>query len=95
MPEPLDIAILNAGAKRPAIVYARYDMDAALAEWPFGNELKTLMNFRDRVHASLLQNNPRPQKTELTQFGHDLFNYMVRADVRRLYDRMRVPRAEG
>lgn len=88
MADTLDIAILNAGANRSAIVYARCEADIAIADLPSGKALKDLLAFRERIHQVLLLSQKRPTKAELTSFGHALFNYIVRGDVKRLYDRL-------
>jgi CHAT domain len=83
---PLDIAILNAGIKRPAIVFARCASDMAVAKLPGGEKLKKLADFRNQINLALLRNLRRPTKSELIRFGNHLFNYIVRDDVKRLYD---------
>jgi hypothetical protein len=89
----LDIAILNIdlkrpGAKKPAIVYARCASDVAVSSLPYGPELKRLLAFRDKISEVLLKNLQRPRNSELTDFGHKLFEYIISKDVKRLYDRL-------
>lgn len=89
----LDLAILNADpkkpdAKKPAIVYARCESDVAVSSLPFGPELKELIAFKDKINEVLLKNLQRPRESDLTAFGHKLFNYIIRDDVKRLYGRL-------
>ena len=88
--DKLDIAILPSGAKHAAIVLARCGCDMAIAMLPATQELKTLLAFKERINTVLLLNQTRPTKVELTAFGRALFDYIVRDDVRRLYDRLPV-----
>ncbi|HEX7174113.1 MAG TPA: CHAT domain-containing protein [Pyrinomonadaceae bacterium] len=91
MADALDIAILDAQAKkRAAVVLARYGSDIAIAELPAGKELKALLDFKDRISQVLLLSQKRPTKKELTEFGHALFAYIVRENVERLYNRLPV-----
>jgi hypothetical protein len=83
----MDIAILNARVKKHAVVFARRGSDFAVAELPTGTELKKLLAFRDNIFAVLFQNKPKPSGKELTEFGHSLFNYIFRDDVKTLYDK--------
>jgi hypothetical protein len=98
----LDIAILNAdpkptGAdasgkteaeKRPAVVYARCASDVAISSLPHGAELDELLAFRDRINEVLLKSLQRPSKAELRKFGDQLFNYVIRDDVKELYTKL-------
>src|SRR5260370_17508121 len=87
MSDTLDLAILNAGPKRAAIALARYGSDVAIASLPSGKELRALADFRDRINQVLLLNQKRPTSIELSTFGKNLFSYIIRDDVKRLYDR--------
>lgn len=89
MADTLDIAILNAGGKK-ATVFARYGSDIALEILPMGAPLKALAAFRDRINSSLLQSQTRPTRKELTKFGNSLFNYIIRGNIQRLYNRLSV-----
>ncbi|HYG10129.1 MAG TPA: CHAT domain-containing protein [Pyrinomonadaceae bacterium] len=75
-------------AKTSAIIYARCESDVAFSSLPPGPELKALLEYKDLINRVLLENGERPLKTDLARFGHDLFNYIIRGDVRRLYDRL-------
>jgi hypothetical protein len=86
--DTLDLAILSPSVKGSALVFARYGSDVAIANLPSGAELKSFAVFRDQVSAILLMNLPRPKDTELTKFGRDLFKYIIRDDVRILYDKV-------
>jgi CHAT domain len=88
MADTLDLAILNAGTKRAAIVHARCGADIAIADLPSGKALHDLLAFKERISQVLLLNQKRPSKTELTNFGHALFSYIVQGDVRQLYDQI-------
>jgi hypothetical protein len=86
--DTLELAILSSSSRGSALVFARYGSDVALAKLPSGEELKSFAAFRDRVNTVLLMNQQRPTEAELTQFGFDLFNYIVRDDIKRLYNRL-------
>ena len=88
MGDTLDLVILSPGAKKAAIALARFGSDIAIADLPAGKELKSLMDFRDRINQALLLNLPRPTEAELNDFGRSLFRYLVRDEVKRLYDRL-------
>lgn len=86
--DTLELAILSPDPSGAALVLARYGSDVAIANLPSGDELKSFAAFRDRVNLVLLMNQPRPKSSELTEFGHALFKYIVRDDVKSLYDRL-------
>lgn len=50
--------------------------------------MKRLSDFRDRLNAVLLLNQPRPHKKDLHEFGKNLFKYIIRDDVETLYNRL-------
>lgn len=86
--DTLELAILSPDPSGAALVLARYGSDVAIANLPTGDEVKSFAAFRDRVNLVLLMNQPRPKSSELTEFGHALFKYIVRDDVKLLYDRL-------
>ena|GEM_PF-3338253 len=85
--DTLELAILSPSSEGPALVFARYGSDVAIAKLP-SEELKAFAAFRDRINTVLLMNLERPKESELNQFGYDLFNYIVRDDIKRLYHRL-------
>ncbi|MEN3331943.1 MAG: hypothetical protein V7641_1308 [Blastocatellia bacterium] len=88
MADTLELVILSPRTKKATIVFARCGSDIAIVDLPSGNELKALRAFRDRINQVLLLNQKRPMKTELTNFGRALFSYIVRGEVKHLYDRL-------
>jgi CHAT domain-containing protein len=86
--DTLDIAILSPAAKKATIALARYGSDIAIADLSSGNDLKSLLGFKDLISQVLLLNQKRPTKDELTKFGRALFRFLVRDEVKRLYDRL-------
>jgi hypothetical protein len=84
--DALDLAILSPGDKESALVFARYGSKLAIANLPTGDELKSFAAFRDRVNEVLLKSLERPKNSELTDFGRALFKYIVRDEVKVLYD---------
>jgi len=78
----------RASPKTPSIVFARCESDVAVAILPLGRALNDLLDYKDLINRVLLENGVRPSKNELTKFGHGLFSYVIRGDVKRLYDRL-------
>jgi CHAT domain len=85
MADTLDLAILDAGPKNAAIIFARCGSDVAFASLPFGEELDALLAFRARIDRALKSTEPRPSTEELEKFGQQLFNYIIQGDVKELY----------
>lgn len=89
MGDVLDLIILKAG-KRGAIVFARNGCDTAIERFALGKEFDTLTAFRDRINEALLLNQKRPTAHELNAFGQKLFKFVMRNEIKRLYDRLPV-----
>jgi CHAT domain-containing protein len=88
MADVLDLAILDAGKNIPAVALARCGSNVAVAALPHGAQLDALAAFRDHIDDALHATKKKPSETELTQFGHSLFNYVIRDDVERLYEHL-------
>ena len=84
----LEIAILGSEAKKPAVIFARCGSDVAVESLPVGAQLNGLLAFRDRVDKALHATQDRPAETELTAFGNELFGYVIRGDIQKIYSRL-------
>jgi len=85
MGDSLDLAILDAGPKVSAVVFARCGSDVAVSSLPFGSELDELLAFRLQIDNALLAVGNRPLAKELVKFGKRLFEYVIRDEVKELY----------
>lgn len=88
MSEILDLAILDSGNLAQVTVMARSGSDLALARLECEPMISNLTMFRQTIDRALLGREKRPERKALTQFGEQLFNFIVRDDVARLYDRL-------
>ncbi|MEP7147957.1 MAG: CHAT domain-containing protein [Acidobacteriota bacterium] len=79
------MAILGTEPKQTAVVLARCGTDMAIENLPIGQELRDLLSFRDHVDQSLHSLKDRPLEVDLAKFGNDLFKYVIRGDVERIY----------
>ena len=88
MQDTLEIAILGAEPKKNAVVLARFGTDMAIESLPVGIDLDALMSFRDHVDQALHSLKERPPRTDLKDFGNNLFKYVMRGGVQRIYDKL-------
>ena len=86
MPDTLEIAILGAVPKMNAVVLARCGTNIAIESLPVGPDLDALTSFRDHIDQALLSLKERPAETDLKTFGNNLFKYVMRGNVYRIYD---------
>ena len=87
MQDTLDLTILDSGAPSHVIALARAATDMAIAHVPTSG-IATLSAFRQKF-----EDFARGKVTQLTQndvetYGRALFDFAIRDDVRRLYDRL-------
>ncbi|MBB5329428.1 CHAT domain-containing protein [Tunturiibacter gelidoferens] len=86
----LEITLLDSYAPTHAIALARHGSDVAIAKIPLGPDLVQIEKFR----ADLLDvlrgrgKGTRPTGQQLIQFGRDLFDFLVRDDIGKLYSRL-------
>jgi CHAT domain len=88
MRDQFELSILDSGDSTRAIAVARSGFDVAIESFS-GLSLQPLADFHTRLAdtaggRALV----RPSASELVGFGRDLFNLIVRGDVRRIYDRL-------
>ena len=84
-----DLSILDSGMPDHAVALARAGPDLALAKIPFGTKLRDLLEFRDRIDALVRGGGgTRPSRAELADYGHELFEFAIRDDILRLYNRL-------
>lgn len=88
MTDTLDFTILDSGSQERVVALARSGSDLAIARIPCGNELKQLIDFRQRIDRALRRMEKYPRVQELTDYGHRLFSFCVRDDLERLYNRL-------
>jgi len=88
MDEELDLTVLDAGSPANAVVVARCGGDLAVERLSLA-VLAGLSAFRARLE-SAVRGRPgaRPTKTEILQFGQELFGFLVRGTVLQLYNRL-------
>jgi hypothetical protein len=84
----LDLWILDSGRKSNALACARTTLDLAVADLPFGREVKHLTAFRGRIDRALRGREDSPTPDEFTDFGHRLFRFCIRDDIKALYDKL-------
>lgn len=84
----VDIAVLDTDGSAAGAVWARSDGDIAIARLPFDAEFQRLDDFCTTIREVLLRNKQRPAKQALTGFGHKLFEFVMRDEVRKLYERL-------
>jgi hypothetical protein len=84
----LDICVLGSRSNGNATALARRGLDTAIATIQFDTRFERLTAFRDRLEKAAAGDPSRPRPDELSQFGLDLFDFVVGGDLRRLYDRL-------
>jgi len=87
--DALDLSILDVD-KDTAVALARRGDDIAIDKITFGPEFQSLIAFRDQMDASLHGTGglKHPNPREIEAFGRALFSFVIRNDLRRLYDRL-------
>lgn len=88
MDDAIDLSILDSGMPGYAVALARAGPDLALAWIPFGLELQKLIDFRKRIEDAIYGDLRAPKTKELSDFGNKLFDFVIRDDIRMLYDRL-------
>lgn len=89
MEDTLDLSILDSGQPASAVAIARRGSDLAVTTLRCGPELQALTAFRQRIDRALRRARAeRPMRDELTAFGHQLFQFCIRDDLARLYNRL-------
>ena len=88
--ESLELAILDAYAQDYAIALARRNDDIAIRKIPFGDEVQTLTQFRERLDTSLrgMGTAMAPTAAEIEDFGRKLFHFIMDGDLLKLYNRL-------
>ena len=88
MAEIFDLAILDASPLE-AVAYARCNSDIAISRLSFGTTFNELTEFRNRIDRSLRgKETERLAVTELTAYGHKLFNFCIKNELTELYSRL-------
>jgi hypothetical protein len=88
MDEFLDISILDSGSPSRAVALARTRNDMAVATLRCGKQLTDLASFRRVIERALRGQDRRPSRQDLARYGLDLFGFVIRDDIRTLYDRL-------
>jgi hypothetical protein len=88
MDDEFELSVLDSGDRTRAIVVARCGFDTAIES--FSNlPLQGLFDFHKRLSAAAGGKAPvRPTAPELSQFGTDLFNLIVRGGIEKIYNRL-------
>src|SRR5438270_6409046 len=85
--DTLDLVLLDSGAPKRAVIFARCGPNVAVARLSYENEIKDLQRVRqlieDSMYGKVLQ---KPTADVLTDFGHRLFGLIIRDKVKDLYD---------
>src|SRR5690242_16075079 len=90
MEDALDLWILDAGVASTAIVCARAGNDLAIGKLVFDKRFHDLCAFRDRIHATLRGDQiERPTRDEMTEFGNNLFDFVLEGDLLRMYNNLK------
>jgi hypothetical protein len=82
--DTLDLTILDSGNPSHAVIFARCNADIAIARLPF-EKLAELDATRKTIEEALYGRGEKPTAQQLTQFGQDLFDFVIRDDVKTLY----------
>lgn len=89
MTETFDLAILDASPLKEAVAFARCNSDIAISRLSLGTTFTQLANFRNQIDRSLRgKEKERLSITELTAYGHKLFNFCIQDEIARLYSRL-------
>lgn len=85
-----ELSILDSYSPDYAIALARCGSDIAIRKIPFGAELDRLISFSANILGVLNGTAfiKRPDSAEVVNFGHSLFNFVLREDLLRLYNRL-------
>jgi hypothetical protein len=88
-PDTLDLVILDSGAPKRAVVFARSGPNVAVARLSYKKEIRDLQKVRqwieDSMFGRVLQ---KPRACELADFGNCLFRLIIRDKVKTLYDQL-------
>ena len=88
MPTSFELFLLDNRKGDGVIALARRGADTAIEHMPVDAALAKLADFGRVLGRAVAGNGNRPTATELVRFGNDLFNYLFRGDLKRLYDRL-------
>src|SRR5260370_36287720 len=81
------LAIRAPAPPKQGVVHARWGSDMAIEPLPV-DALSNLHQCRQRIIGALAQREERPSPKELTGFGHELFSFLFRVDLKKLYGRV-------
>jgi hypothetical protein len=87
MSDALDLLILDAGSTGRAVAYAQSEADTAVAVLSC-QAISQLKDFRDRLNRATNGQEKRPTPQDLTSFGTNLFNFVLRDNLLTLYNRL-------
>ena len=87
MSDCVDLSILDSGTPPNPVVLARSDNDLAVARVPSA-AIAALTDFRRRLVGLTQGAYVQISAAQMERFGRDLFDFAIRGDVRRLYDRL-------
>lgn len=85
--DTLDLVLLDSGAPKRAVIFARCGPNVAVARLSYGDEIKDLLKVRQLIEDSMYGKAPKkPTAGELSDFGNRLFGLIIRDKVKQLYD---------
>jgi len=87
MKDALDLLILDAGSNGRAVAYAQCEADTAV-EVLSCKAITQLKDFRDRLNRASLGQEKLPTAQDLSSFGTNLFEFVLRGDLLSLYNRL-------
>jgi hypothetical protein len=86
----LNLALLDAGNPAKAVAYAQHGPYSVVTPVDCAS-LAALRAFSDRIDSAFTSNNLRPTKNELEKFSHDLYEFLIGANLDPVYQKILNP----
>jgi hypothetical protein len=88
-PDTLDLVILDSGAPKRAVIFARSGSNVAVARLSYKKEIQDLQKARQWIEDSMFGKAlQKPKARELADFGNRLFRLIIRDKVKTLYNHL-------
>ncbi len=86
-PDTLDLVLLDSGAPKRAVIFARSGANVAVVRLSYAGEIDDLQKMRQWIEDSMYGKAfLKPSAGDLADFGHRLFQLIIRDKVRTLYE---------